>query len=235
MQNLNPEEANVPKEMCVTRGPAQVFLQPIAPPSILGLYGFAGATFIVAAGLAGWYATSGANLVFPFAAIFGGVAQFLAGMWCYRARDGLGTAMHGMWGSFWMGYGILFLLVALHAVTPPTPFVELGYWFIPLAVFTATGAVVATAVNWGLFWTLATLAAGSASMAYAQIFANTAWTTIAGYWFIIAAILAWYTATGLLLEYTFGRSILPLGPFMPEAAKPAVDTGEKEPGVMQGQ
>jgi hypothetical protein len=32
----------------------RVVLQPIAAPSILGLAGFAGATFIVASNLAGW-------------------------------------------------------------------------------------------------------------------------------------------------------------------------------------
>src|SRR3982751_1647686 len=92
---------------------AQTFLQPIAAPSILGLYGFAGSTFIVATHLAKWWGGPEAFLfVFPFAAFFGGLAQFLAGMWAYRARDGLATAMHGTWGAFWLGYGLLFLLVA---------------------------------------------------------------------------------------------------------------------------
>src|SRR3954466_6360031 len=79
----------------------RVFLQPIAAPSVLGLFGFAGATFIVAANMAGWYggATSG-RFLFPFAATFGGLAQFAAGMWAFRARDAVATAMHGMWGSF---------------------------------------------------------------------------------------------------------------------------------------
>ena len=78
---------------------ARVFLQPIAPPSILGLFGFAGATFMVAANLAGWYRTTkSGGYLWPFAAVFGGVAQFLAGMWGYRARDAIATAMHGMWG-----------------------------------------------------------------------------------------------------------------------------------------
>ena len=55
---------------------ARVFLQPIAPPSILGLYGFAAATFIVAAHLAGWYGSTSSNMyLWPFAAVFGGVAQ----------------------------------------------------------------------------------------------------------------------------------------------------------------
>ncbi len=60
----------------------RTFLQPIAAPSILGLYAFAGATLIVASHLAGWWGgpTAPVYLV-PFAALFGGVAQFTAGMW----------------------------------------------------------------------------------------------------------------------------------------------------------
>src|SRR6476620_7422956 len=90
---------------------SQISLQPVAAPSILGLYGFAGATFIVASNLAGWWGTdTSAQYLFPFAAFFGGMAQLLAGMWAYRARDGLATAMHGTWGAFWLAYGLLNLL-----------------------------------------------------------------------------------------------------------------------------
>ena len=57
----------------------RVVLAPIAPPSILGLFGFAGATFIVAAHLAGWYGNAASpTFLFPFAAILGGVAFGLA-------------------------------------------------------------------------------------------------------------------------------------------------------------
>jgi len=34
--------------------PARIFLQPVAAPSVLGLFGFGAATFMVAANLAGW-------------------------------------------------------------------------------------------------------------------------------------------------------------------------------------
>jgi hypothetical protein len=34
-------------------------------------------------------------------------------MWAYRARDVVATAMHGIWGSFWIGYGLYNLLIAL--------------------------------------------------------------------------------------------------------------------------
>src|ERR671924_1652886 len=107
----------------------RVFLQPIAAPSILGLFGCAGATFIVASNMAGWWGTPTSGLALaPFAAMFGGLAQFLAGMWAYRARDAIATAMHGMWGAFWLAYGILNILIATHVLTEPGgAFPELGW------------------------------------------------------------------------------------------------------------
>jgi succinate-acetate transporter protein len=60
---------------------AQIYLQPIAAPSILGLYGLAGATFMVAAHMAHWFGDSTSLYLFAFAAMFGGLAQFLARMW----------------------------------------------------------------------------------------------------------------------------------------------------------
>ena len=56
-------------------------LTPVAAPSILGLFGLAGATFMVASLLAGWWGTPIDSVVIaPFALFFGGLAQFLAGM-----------------------------------------------------------------------------------------------------------------------------------------------------------
>lgn len=213
--------------------PTQIHLSPIAPPSILGLYGFAGATFIVAANLAGWYGTPlSGDFLFPFAAMFGGLAQFMAGMWSFRARDAIASAMHGMWGSFWMGYGILWLLIAIGALHPPTPFVGLGYWFIPLAIFTATGAWAAANVDWALTLVLGFLALGSALMAIGQISGSSPWVAAAGYVFIISSIFAWYTASALMLRATTGHRVLPIGEITPA---PSVSVGIGEPGVMHGQ
>src|SRR5919199_6721801 len=136
--------AGVREEPLESNGYApRVVLQPIAAPSVLGLLGFGAATFVVAANLAGWYGDSKTPLVLaPFAAMFGGLAQFLAGMWAYRARDAVATAMHGTWGSFWLGYGILNLLFATKVLVEPKPvFSELGFWFIALAAVTAAGTL----------------------------------------------------------------------------------------------
>jgi len=123
----------------------RVVLQPIAAPSILGLAGFPGATFVVASNLAGWWGTPTSGLTLaPFAAMFGGLAQFMAGMWAYRARDAIATLAHGTWGSFWLAYGILNILIAAQAITPPTPWYhnpEVGFWFFALAITTCIPAL----------------------------------------------------------------------------------------------
>jgi uncharacterized protein len=213
---------------------AQVYLQPIATPSILGLYGFAAATFIVAAHLAGWYGGSTTlEYLFPFAAVFGGIAQFLAGMWAYKARDGLATAMHGMWGSFWVGFGILEMLFATGTLTEPTgAFPALGYWFIALAAITVSGAVAATAENLGLVSVLGTLAGGSVLLAVGFLVGSGSLLIIGGWVLLLSAVLAYYTASALMFEGVFGRKVLPVGEMQ---KAPEVNKGAGEPGVTQGQ
>src|SRR4051794_4590985 len=184
----------------------RVVLQPIAAPSILGLFGFAGATFIVAAHMAGWYGnTTTAVYLAPFAAFFGGLAQFTAGMWAYRARDGVATAMHGMWGAFWLAYGLLFLLVATGQIETGRTFdTALGMWFVPLAAITASGAAAALLEgNLGVTAVLGVLAVGAAIAAWGLMQGSTRVEHA-------AAVLAWYAATAMMLKAAAGRTVLPL-------------------------
>jgi uncharacterized protein len=225
------------------RDATRVFLQPIAAPSILGLFGFAGATFMVAAHLAHWYGNAQSlNYIWPFAATFGGIAQFAAALWGYRARDGLATAMHGMWGAFWMGFGILFLLNTVHAITVPTgQFVEFGYWFLVLAAITAIGAIAALGESLGFFAVLSPLAVGSAFVAVGYLSGTEGWLQAGGWVLLVSSWAAVYVAGALMMASTFGRTILPLGKYRRAANIP----GQKpvrplefelgEPGVKQGQ
>jgi uncharacterized protein len=222
----------------------RVYLTPIAAPSVLGLFGFAGATFVVAAHMAGWYGSGSTEAyLFPFAAMFGGVAQFLAGMWSYRARDAVATAMHGMWGSFWMAYGILQLLLATHVLhTGGTLDHALGFWFIALAAITLSGTLGAFAEgSLGVGLVLAVLTAGSVVAAIGFLGTSTGTQHLAGWLFVISAILAWYVGTAMMLKAAAGRVILPLGKTEGEANKPggtptrAIELAWGEPGVKQGQ
>ena len=89
----------------------RITLTPIAPPAALGLAGFAGSTWITASWIAGWWGNdSSPTIFFPFVAFWGGLGQFIAGLFGYAARDTLVTVIHVLWGSFWMSIGLLYLL-----------------------------------------------------------------------------------------------------------------------------
>jgi succinate-acetate transporter protein len=221
----------------------RVFLQPIAAPAILGLFGFAGATFMVAAHLAGWYGNDQSGVfLFPFAAMFGGVAQFAAAMWSYRARDALATAMFGMFGSFWVAYGILNLLAATKDITLPAgKFPELAFWFWVIAAITAAGAITATARNLVLTLILATVAVGEAFLGVGKYSGTIGWVHTGGWVLVAAAIMAFYAATAMMLAATWGRTVLPMGEYTREATVPGerpvipLQFEHGEPGVRQGQ
>lgn len=110
----NTEKVNsvLEKEPDVT-----IFLRPIAAPAALGLAGFSGSTFITASYIAGWWGSKDSpTIFFPFVAFWGGLGQFIAGLYGFPARDVLVTVIHCLWGSFWMSIGLLYLLVV--SLTP---------------------------------------------------------------------------------------------------------------------
>ena len=242
---LNDSRRQTDLDMARDGVATRVFLQPIAAPSVLGLFGFAGATFIVASNMAGWWGTPQSGLALaPFAAMFGGLAQFLAGMWAYRARDAVATAMHGMWGAFWLAYGILNVLVAAGALTAPTPWYhnpELGFWFFALAAITASGFLASLAESLSLAAVLGTLAAGSGIAAGAFIYGSLGWAHVAGWVFVFSAGFAWYTVLAMVTAYAAGRTIFPLFKYKRAANVPGgkpvrpIELEWAEPGVKMGQ
>jgi hypothetical protein len=224
---------------------SRIVLSPIAAPSILGLFGFFAATVAVGSNIAGWWGTDLSSLtLFPFALVFGGIAQLLAGMWSYKARDGLATAIHGAWGSFWIGYGILQLLYATGVETA----VPLGssdpafaMWFVPLCAITITGALASLAESLGLFTVLAALAGGAGIFAAGLFAGNITVEHVAGWFFVVSAAAAWYVGSAMMLVSASGRTILPLGQFSKAANVPLqkpvrpIEFAMGDPGVKVGQ
>ena len=225
-------------EVSNTDAQPRVILQPLAAPSILGLYGLAGSTFLVAAQMAHWFGSSThAAYLVPFAAVFGGLAQFLAGMWAYKARDGVATAVHGMWGAFFMAYGALGIVISRSGTPVPTGpmFPEMGYWFIVLAAITWVCTAAAAAENKSLVTALAFLAAGSTLSAISLLAGIEGLEILSGYLFIVCALAAWYTASALMLNEAFGHDVWALGRCAESMQAPRVSVGIGEPGVIRGQ
>jgi succinate-acetate transporter protein len=151
--------------------------------------------------------------------------------------------MHGVWGGFWLAFGLYQLLVAtgsLPAVaTPLDP--AFGFWFIPLAAITGLGALAALARNVALFAVLTPLATGSGFAAAGWIGGYGWCLTVAGWLFVFAAGFAFYSACALMLAESYGRTNLPTGELKATAAVPGrspttpVEYAEGMPGSRAGQ
>ncbi len=227
------------------RDHARVFLQPIAAPSILGLFGFSAATFIVTAYLVGWYGKATSPLlIFPFATAAGGIAQGVAAVWAYKARDGLATAIHGIWAAFWLGYGFVNFMIALKLIPAPAPHAavpELGYWFFALAAITLAGMLASLGESLALTSVLAPLWFGAAFLGVFYTVGGAGWEKVGGYVTMASAFTAFYAATAMMMASTLGRVVFPLGKYRKEANLPGrrpsypIQFELGEPGVKQGQ
>jgi len=211
------EELAVADDEVGWRARTRVVLSPMAAPSIIGLFGFMGATLMVGAWQAGWYGSaSTGGVIWPFAIFFGGLAQLIAGFYALRARDTVAVAAHGTWGAFWLGWGVLQLLVAT-GVMPAIAFgsVNTGFafWFIVLCAITTMAAIGAMGHNLAVSAVLWTLAAGSGLTAAGFFGGYLGVTRAGGVLFVISAGIAWLVASAMMFEGAFGRTIIPLGEY----------------------
>jgi succinate-acetate transporter protein len=192
---------------------------------------------MVAAHMAHWFGGAKADLYLaPFAAMFGGLAQFASGMWSFKARDGLATAMHGMWGAFWIAFGLLQYEFMRGVLAEPTgAFPSLGYWFLVLAAITWVGFIAATAESVALSAVLGILALGATVSSIANLVGNGGLAVLAGYLFMLAAVCAFYLGSALMLEGSFKRPVLGVGKKHHAGGDPMMVVGEGEPGVIRGQ
>jgi uncharacterized protein len=162
----------------------------------------------------------------------------------FRARDGVAVAVHTAWGSFWIGWGILELLVTAHML-PATPLgvsaPSMAFWFIALTLVTFFGMLGALAQNLGIFTVLGTLTAGAALTAAGMWAGSVATVQAGGVLFVISAAAAWLAAGAMVLEHAFGRTIIPLGKWTKRGNIPGAKASDPiaypagMPGVRVGQ
>jgi hypothetical protein len=180
-------------------------------PSILGFYTLSIATFLVAAGLAR------GDVGFPFrdyvsssAILFSGLAVMLAAVLSYPLRNTLYTAMFGVWGSFFLGYGFLYLAAPTPITLITAQSVSMGFWFVPLAIVTLTMALASVRINFAVFAVLVLLGLGSAIAAVGFFSGIGSVLAAAGWVMIFSSLASLWSASSLLFEAVMGYSPLPL-------------------------
>jgi succinate-acetate transporter protein len=158
-------------------------------------------------------------------------------MWAYRARNAVAASINGSWAAFWLGWGVLWILVVAGDATVPAPahtFPSLGMWFMYMAVITWTTAVAALARGFGAFAAQAVLGAGALVAALALLHGNLGLRHAGGWLFVAAAGMLFYLGAAIMLDNVFGKHVLPTlrrHDVQPEPVQ--VEGGD--PGVKVGQ
>jgi uncharacterized protein len=182
----------------------------LANVGALGLGGFALSTMILNIVNAGFVDAKTIGIVMPVAMLYGGVAQFAAGMWDVKRGDTFGATCFSSFGAFWIGLALFFFfrLAGVEAfVNVPAAgiAVVLGAW----GVFTGYATIASLKKPRAITWVFVTLTILFFLLAVGEFYPVV--HTIAGYEGILCALIAWYASAGILINETFGRTVLPLG------------------------
>jgi succinate-acetate transporter protein len=116
-----------------------------------------------------------------------------------------------------------------------------AFWFITLTLVTGWEALAALAQNMLLFITLGVLTAAGALTAAAYYAGSLGTAHADGWLYVISAAAAWLVGGALVLENSFGRSIVLLGKWSKRANVPGAKVTDPiaypagMPGVKVGQ
>lgn len=189
---------------------------PAADPAPLGLAGFALTTVLLSALNAGLIKTGGLTFV-GMALFYGGLGQFMAGMWEFRNRNTFGATAFSSFGAFWMGLGILFVFDVVGRPAGGALFGGDGaIWFLFCwAVFTTYMFVASLRTNAATMVVFLLLALTFIALwlgALNNAAAGKGLTQVGGYLGLATAVVAFYTSFAGVINSTFGRTILPVYP-----------------------
>jgi len=209
----------------------------VGEPAPLGLFGLASGTFTLCAVLAGWFPASTAIFASTVVFVFGGISQFIAGMWSYRKGDTFAATAFGSFGAFNTAYALYLWLHQAGLIVGPAAGLRV------IGVFVACFALIATFLMVAALWKNMALVAVFFFLAltYALIAASylangaTGVMTAGGWAGVIASLLAFYAAGAMVIDSASQRPVAPLGGQMfaeardvrgPEAPAPPRRTGD---------
>jgi succinate-acetate transporter protein len=187
----------------------------VGNPAALGLGAFALTTFILSVFNAGEYLIDIKKLegvVLPVALFYGGLAQFLAGMWEFKINNTFGATAFTSYGAFWMSFaGYIHIIVPRIKKDDGKVKTATGLFLLAWFIFTLIMNVAAVRVSKFLFILFNILNITFLLLIIGNL-ANLRLIISIGGWFgILTAFIAWYGCAAILINTAFKKQILPLG------------------------
>jgi succinate-acetate transporter protein len=182
----------------------------LADPAPLGLAAFAMTTFVLSMFNSNLVNDKGVPVVLGLALAYGGIVQLLAGMWEFRNGNTFGAVAFSSYGAFWISFWALEAFYAKdiggnagHAV---------GVYLWAWAIFTAYMTVAALRVNGAVLLVFVLLTATFILLAIGAVGAHETVTHWGGYVGLATAAAAWYASFAVVVNSTFGRTVMPVVP-----------------------
>jgi uncharacterized protein len=184
--------------------------QRVADPGPLGLAGFAMTTFMLSAANANLWKGASLTAAVGLALVYGGIAQFAAGMWEFARKNTFGALAFTSYGAFWVG----FYAIVKFNLPGASSTNAVALYLLAWTIFTVYMTIAASQTNPVLFVLFVVLTATFVFLVIGNWGAgHTSIVKIGGWLGIITAVIAWYASFAGVLNETAGKTLLPLGSF----------------------
>lgn len=184
----------------------------IAEPGPLGLAGFALTTFVLSTVNAKLVPDTVAATFLTLGLFYGGLAQLLAGMWEFRKNNTFGATAFTSYGAFWLALASMVLLEHLKIIDfGAARNIAIGLFLVAWTVFTFYMWIGSFKINNALVIIFTTLVITFILLDLAE-FKIISSSVPGGLMGLVCAAAAWYTSAAGIINNTWGRTVLPVGP-----------------------
>lgn len=205
-------DAGRPPQPAVPAAPAMAMESGIADPAALGLGAFAMTTFVLSVVNAGLIDSTAGSVVLGLALFYGGLAQLLAGMWEFRRGNLFGALAFSSFGAFWLSYFFFVSYAAPGLAKAGELGPAAGLFLLAWAIFTGYMLVASLKVNMAVAGVFAFLFLTYVALFIGAFADSSVLDKIGGWLGIITALIAWYTSFAIVVNGTYKRVLLPVGP-----------------------
>lgn len=199
-----------------------VYHRKFANPAPLGLMGFATTTLILSLFNVGARNIEIPNLILCMAFAYGGLAQFMAGMWEFAAGNTFGATAFSSYGAFWFSFGLIYwpgsgisaAYEGAEAEEASVLGIYLASWFVVTFIFLIAAlrsSAALVSVFFFLTITFLLLFAGELVTSTGNTATGDALHKSGGAFGIITALCAYYTALAGLLTPDSSYFLIPVG------------------------
>jgi succinate-acetate transporter protein len=183
----------------------------IADPAPLGLAAFALTTFVLSSVNAGLLPAAVEGVVFGLALFYGGIVQVFAGLWEFVKGNTFGSTAFCSYGAFWMAFWYLVVHVDLSEAGSQAT-TGVGFFLLGWTIFTVYMTIGAWRTTSALFGVFVLLSLTFLALTLGHLGGGAGLNVVGGWLGLLTAAGAWYCAAAAVINATWGRVVLQVGP-----------------------